>query len=222
MNKPTIIRKDVKANTITVRPSGEVVVTVGMAVTQLEIDNLVKRRTDWINRQIAFFANYRPVVMQWISGESIKYLGRQYRLKIIQNTQETKVLLAGKYLQIHLSDTENTEKKQKMVEEWYKEKAEIYMRKIVSHYETIVGHKIQSLRIRKMKTRWGSCNAKRSFINLNADLIQTPKIAIEYVVLHELAHLVYPEHSPAFYSYLSVHMPDWKHRKQVLEDSRLL
>ena len=222
MNEPTIIRKDVKENSITVRPTGEVVVTVALDSSQAEIDSLLSRRSGWIAKQIAFFAEYRPVVMQWISGETIKYLGRQYRLKIIKNEQETKVRLIGKYLQVHLVDTDNTEKKQRMVEEWYKVKAEVYMRKIVTHYETIVGHTVKSLRIRKMKTRWGSCNPKRSFINLNADLIQAPKIAIEYVVLHELAHLVHPDHSAGFYSYLSVHMPDWKHRKQVLEDSRLM
>lgn len=222
MNEIIIIRKDVKANSITVRPTGEVVVTVNQNVSQAEIDSLISRRSEWIAKQLAFFEEYRSVVMQWISGETIKYLGRQYRLKIIKNEQENKVRLIGKYLQIHLADIDNTEKKQRMIEEWYKKKAEVYMRKIVTHYEGVVGQTVQSLRIRKMKTRWGSCNPKRSFINLNVELIKAPKIAIEYVVLHELVHLVHSDHSSAFYSYLSVLMPDWKHRKQVLEESRLV
>jgi predicted metal-dependent hydrolase len=221
MTDPIILRKSVKNHSITVRPTGEVVVTVALDATQAEIDSLLKRRSEWIKKQKAFFADYMPLDKQWVSGESIKYLGRQYRLRIIENHEETKVRLKGKYLEVHLSNKSDIKKKKHLVDTWYKDKALAYFQPMVVHYESIIGKPIESIRIRKMKTRWGSCNPSKSFINLNTDLIQAPKIAIEYVIFHELSHLIYPDHSKDFYHYLSVHMPDWQRRKKILEESRL-
>ncbi len=69
-----------------------------------------------------------------------------------------------------------------------------------------------------MKTRWGSCNTQKGFINLNLELIKKTKICIEYVIFHELVHLIYPNHSKEFYKYLTLYMPDWEERKEKLED----
>ena len=77
----------------------------------------------------------------------------------------------------------------------------------------------QDIKIRQMKTRWGSCNPHKSYINLNIELIKKPKICIEYVFFHELVHLIYPNHSREFYNYLSLYMSDWSKRKEVLEKS---
>ncbi|CAC9587858.1 Putative predicted metal-dependent hydrolase [Bathymodiolus heckerae thiotrophic gill symbiont] len=74
----------------------------------------------------------------------------------------------------------------------------------------IVNKEIKQVRIRKMKTRWGSCNPEKSYINLNSELIKAPIQCIEYVIFHELAHLIHPNHDKGFYTYLTIHMPNWK------------
>lgn len=84
-------------------------------------------------------------------------------------------------------------------------------------YEQIVKEEVNNIRVITMQTRWGSCNVERKNINLNLELIKKPRYCIEYVILHELAHLKYPNHSKQFWDYMSVHMPNWEWRKNKLE-----
>ena len=88
---------------------------------------------------------------------------------------------------------------------------------MVHEYEGVVKEEVNSIRVITMKTRWGSCNVERKNINLNLELIKKPRYCIEYVILHELAHLKYPNHGKQFWEYMSVHMPNWAWRKNKLE-----
>ncbi len=92
---------------------------------------------------------------------------------------------------------------------------------ILQEWNKIVKRDIKDIKIRQMKTRWGSCNPYKSYINLNIELIKKPKICIEYVIFHELTHLIYPDHSSKFYEYLSLYMSDWEKRKEILGQSNL-
>ncbi len=87
---------------------------------------------------------------------------------------------------------------------------------MIDDYQKIVQKEITKVRIKSMKTRWGSCNYTKGYINLNLELIKKPKCAIEYVIFHELTHLIYPNHSKQFYSYISKYMPDWQERNKKL------
>lgn len=104
-----------------------------------------------------------------------------------------------------------------LLNEWYLLKSQNYFKKIIAKYSKLVNVEIQNIRIRQMKTRWGSCNSAKSYINLNTELIKKASNTIEYVIFHELAHLIHPNHSREFYNYLSTYMPDWKKRKERLE-----
>lgn len=88
---------------------------------------------------------------------------------------------------------------------------------LVHEYEQIVKEEVNNIRVITMQTRWGSCNVESGNINLNLELIKKPRYCIEYVILHELAHLKYPNHSKQFWDYMSVHMPNWEWRKNKLE-----
>ena len=97
----------------------------------------------------------------------------------------------------------------------------IHFLNTVNKYNKITQKDSINVRIRKMKTRWGSCNKTKKYINLNLNLIKKPKICIEYVVFHELAHLIYPNHSKDFYNYLSLYMSDWKEREKILNEAEI-
>ena len=148
--------------------------------------------------------------------ENVKYLGKNYRLKIIQSEDECVKLQRG-YIQIFIKDKNNFEKKKMLLNEWYLLKSQNYFKKIIAKYSNLLNVNIQNIRIRQMKTRWGSCNSAKSYINLNTELIKKPSNTIEYVIFHELVHLIHPNHSREFYNYLSTYMPDWKKRKERLE-----
>jgi hypothetical protein len=89
----------------------------------------------------------------------------------------------------------------------------MHFKKAIEKYKLIVKEEIETVRVREMKTRWGSCNPAKGYINLNLKLIEKPTECIEYVVFHELAHLVHADHSAKFYNYLNLFMSDWKRRK---------
>jgi len=215
-----IVKKDVKQINIRVKPNCEVILTVPPKTTDAHIEYVIKKRTEWIDKKIAFYQEHQlQAPKEYVSGENFRYLGRNYRLKVIKSKEEGVKLQRG-YLQVFVKDTGNLTKKKRLVKAWYLSKAEIHFLKAIEKYKPMVKKEIANIRIREMKTRWGSCNPAKGYINLNSELIKKPTECIEYVIFHELAHLVHADHSTKFYNYLNLFMPDWKRRKERLEKTR--
>lgn len=219
-DKIQIYKKKVKNVTLKVKRNGTIHLTVPEAATDDYIGRVIENKKDWIEDQLKHFNdNYeKPQVKEMVSGESFKYLGKNYRLKVIEGPEEGVRLYRG-YIEIYTKDKENTIRKQELIKKWYMDKAKVKFKELVHEYEKIVKEEVNSIRVISMKTRWGSCNVESRNINLNLELIKKPRYCIEYVILHELAHLKYPNHSKAFWAYMSVHMPNWKWRKDKLEQS---
>ncbi|TXI92380.1 MAG: M48 family peptidase [Neisseriales bacterium] len=213
--KVQIVYKPVKTISLKVKPTLEVILTVPLDIKQDEIDKVLKKRHDWILAQLNYFKKFQQSTKDLVSGESFTYLGRNYRLKISSATNES-VKLIGGYLHVNLRDKSNHDRKKQLIETWYKQKAEDYFKKLIAKYTKIVKHEVAKVSIRKMKTRWGSCNPKKSYINLNLDLIKKHAFAIEYVIFHELVHLIHYNHDKGFYNFLATHMPDWQIRRERL------
>ena len=211
-----IVRKDVKNITLKVRPNGEAILTTPKAASDEHIKFIIEKRAKWIAQKRAFFASFKTPQKEYVSGDDFKYLGRSYRLKVVQSKEERVKLQRG-YLELFVKDKSDIKRKRNLVYEWYNEKATLYFFNILQEFNKIVKQDIKSVKIRQMKTRWGSCNPYKSYINLNIELIKKPKACIEYVVFHELVHLLYSDHSKKFYDYLTLYMPDWQKRKEILE-----
>ena len=211
-----IIKKDVKNITLKVRPNGEAILTAPNSASDEHIKFIMQKRVKWIAQKQAFFASFKTPQKEYVSGEDFRYLGRSYRLKVVQSKEERVKLQRG-YLELFVKDKSDLKRKENLIYEWYYEKATLYFFGILQEFNKIIKQDIKSVKIRQMKTRWGSCNPYKSYINLNIELIKKPKACIEYVVFHELAHLLYPDHSKKFYDYLTLYMPDWQKRKEILE-----
>jgi predicted metal-dependent hydrolase len=216
-NNISIIKKDVKNISLKVKPNCEVILTTPLLTTDNHISYILNKREDWINQRLEFYkSSNKPQAKEYISGESFKYLGKSYRLKIIKSDDE-KVKLQRGYIQIFIKNKDNIIRKQNLLNEWYLSKAQLYFKKIISQYSHIINKPINNIKIRQMKTRWGSCNPSKGYINLNSELIKKSKDCIEYVIFHELTHLIHTDHNKQFYNFMSVYMPDWKKRKEKLE-----
>ena len=211
-----IVRKDVKNITLKVRPNGEAILTAPKTASDEHIKFIMQKRAKWISQKRAFFASFKMSQKEYVSGEDFRYLGRSYRLKVVQSKEECVKLQRG-YLELFVKDKSDIKRKENLIYEWYYEKATLYFFNILQEFNKIVKQDIKSVKIRQMKTRWGSCNPYKSYINLNIELIKKPRACIEYVVFHELVHLFYPDHSKKFYEHLSLYMPDWQKRKEILE-----
>lgn len=211
-----LVYKEVRYPNIKVKPSGEVILTVPDQTSGESVNQILEKRSHWIKKQKAYFAQHHTWKKNYVSGENFEYLGKDYRLKVYEADEEYIKLTRG-FLQLFVKDKNDTDRKRKLIDSWYQERALSFFHEIMASFHSIIKQDVGALRIRKMKTRWGSCNPYKSYINLNSELIKKPKSAIEYVIFHELAHLIHHNHDRAFYHFLSLHMPDWKWRKELLE-----
>jgi predicted metal-dependent hydrolase len=210
-----IVKKDVKNITLRVKATCEVVLTVPFKINDEYVKMFLKRKQGWINKKVNFFRSKIVLQKEYVSEETFEYLGKNYRLKVIKSDKEG-IELDGDYCLLFTKNEDDFLKKEKIVQNWYRENAKKVFLEIVEKYKSVVKKEIKTVRVRKMKTRWGSCNPHKGYINLNLELIKKPKESIEYVVFHELSHLIHPNHSKEFYSYISAYMPDWKRRKEIL------
>lgn len=211
-----------KSLAITVYPEGLVIVTAPLGATIEKIKEKVHRRAAWILKQQDIFQQYEPqnTPRKYVSGETHYYMGRQYRLKIIEEPRQKVVFRAG-YIEIFVPNKNDKKTIQKMLELWYRDKAkekfEPIFRKCLEKLPLNIGRKAQlTYKVMAMPKRWGSCT-KSGNILLNPNLIKTPKSCIEYVILHELCHLIVPYHNVLFYELQSRLIPDWRDLKKKLE-----
>jgi zinc metalloprotease len=183
------------------------------------IEQLLKAKRKWIEKQQRSFRSYLPATpaRQYIGGESFLYLGKQYMLKIESSTAEEVKLYQGR-LVVKTVNPEATHIK-KLLQQWYIARATILFNKLFEEQFCLFkrfGLEKPILQIKKMEKRWGSCTPQQKII-LNPELIKAPVVCINYVILHELCHLVHHNHSKAFYRLLENFMPDWQKYKQLLE-----
>jgi len=202
---------------ITVKPDLSVLVKAPVDTSLEKVKEKLRKKAPWIIRQQSFFLYFHPKTpaRKYISGETHLYLGRQYHLRIIQNNFES-VKLKGKYIEASVNDKLSAEQ---LVGEWYLQNAKLKLRTIAQPLiDNFKKYNIEpsSIVLRDMPTRWGSCTPKGKII-LNPELIKAPKGCIEYVIIHELCHLVHHDHTQKFIDLQTKEMHDWEKWKMKLE-----
>jgi hypothetical protein len=217
-------RKDRKCLRVVVSPELTVDVFAPRTVNDDQIHLSVKKKAPWIARTLDKLESYHPLPApkRYVSGETLVYLGRQYRLKVVKGSRQSAKLM-GQFLQVWVEDKSDIQSVKKAVDQWYRKRArETLDRYLKKCYTVASRHGVPEplLIIRKMRRRWGSCSSKGR-ITLNINLIQVPVHCIEYVIMHELCHLKHNNHAKAFYSLLIRCQPDWRKRKETLDKFRL-
>lgn len=213
----TIVPANRKTLAILVEPDGTVIAKVPSTASLSEVKDKIHKRARWILRQLHYFKSFgeRTPTRRYISGESHLYLGRQYLLRVSIGKPDS-VKYKGRYFEIVCSDKSKAEK---LMKEWYRQRAKIKFAEIA---EPIIlrfkkyNVEPSSIYIQEMNNRWGSCTKSKKII-LNTELIKAPRPCIEYVITHELCHLIHPDHTKLFYDMLYSEMPDWKKWKDKLE-----
>ncbi|GGF38511.1 M48 family metallopeptidase [Echinicola marina] len=204
---------------IRVYPDCSVKVIAPVETSEDNLKEKLKKKAPWILKQQNEFLSYHPLTppRQYVNGETHLYLGRQYRLRI-EPAQTNEVKLYRGRLIVFKRESQSPEK---LLKEWYREKATSHFKATLrSLLPLFKKYKIEepTLQILHMPTRWGSCTPKGKVI-LNPELIKAPKGSIEYVIIHELCHIVHHNHTKAFYDLQEKIMPDWKKWKERLEMS---
>lgn len=218
----TIIDYDIefaqrKTLSICVNPDSSVCLRAPIDATLEQIQQKVHKRASWILKQKRFFESFgtSTTKRQYISGESHLYLGRQYMLRVKESN------VNAVHYQNNIIEIECRHKKDAgiLLQTWYRQRANVkfqeYAQPIIEQF-SIYGVKPQSLSIKKMDKRWGYCTID-GHITLNPRLICAPRCCIEYVITHELCHLIYRSHNKEFYALLTKEMPHWEKWKAKLE-----
>jgi len=217
-------RCDRKKLRIVVSPDLSVDVFAPFDSRVAEIDSAIAKKAAWISSKLDQVQTYHPLPApkQYVSGETLVYLGRQYRLKVLQAEIRSSKLI-GRFLRVNVPDNKNLPIVKRTVDEWYRKRAIETLGRYLKKCSAVTSrHGVPEplTTIRTMKKRWGSCSPKGR-ITLNTRLVQVPVHCIEYVIMHELCHLKHHNHSKAFYALLTRCLPDWRKRKEDLDSFKL-
>lgn len=212
-----LIRENRRDLVITVFPDCRVEVRAPASRPLERVTTRVHARRSWIARQLKTFEDCAPMPPhRFAQAESCWYLGRQYRLRI-ERTGRGVAIRSGR-LVVRVSRGAGTAAVRSAVLAWYGQRARaVFLRRMAQlQSATAMLTKLDvQLRVRRMKRRWGSCTAQGT-ITINPELLQAPASCIDYVLVHEMLHLIEPHHSPRFYRLLSRAMPDWEQRRSRL------
>lgn len=218
--KITVEFSERKRLSITVHPDLSVTAKAPLDTDSAALKKRLRKRTPWIARQLAYFEQYHPQQpeRQYISGETHYYLGRQYRLRI-KAGGKSRVRLIGRYFEVEAPKPDDRKYIRKLMLRWYSDHAKQLINKRLKEWLPVF-ERLQinepEVQFHRMRKRWGSLTPG-SAILFNTELVKAPVQCVDYVIVHELCHLVYPQHDSRYYRLLERIMPDWKQRKERLE-----
>lgn len=219
-----IVRKAIKNLHLGVYPpEGRVRIAAPQTVSDEAVRLAVVSKLPWIKRQRARFAEQaRQSRREMISGESHYFLGRRYRLDVRESSGRPKVRLRGsKTIEMFVPYGSSRDVRERVLQLWYRRELKARIPSLLVKWEPKVGKRASEVRIRRMKTRWGSCNPDAGRIWLNLELIKKPEACLEYVLVHELIHLHERRHNERFYELLERAMPTWRLQREKLNRAPL-
>ncbi|ABR30270.1 metal-dependent hydrolase [Thermosipho melanesiensis] len=216
----TVYKKRIKNLHLNVLPpDGKVRVSVPEGVSDEVVKLLVIKKYHWIKKHIKSFQEQeRQTKREYVSGESHYFKGRRYILRI-EFAKRPKIEVKNKkYIYFYVPAHYTIQQRQNYYEKWLRKELKKELEILVPKWEKIIGVKINEIRIKKMKTKWGSCNPDAKRLWLNLELIKKPTEYLEYVIVHELIHLLEKKHNGRFKELMSKYLPKWKiYRRQLNE-----
>jgi predicted metal-dependent hydrolase len=220
----SVVRKPIKNLHLGVYPpDGRVRVAAPVAVSDAAVRVAVIGRLRWIKqKQAGFERQSRESAREMTSGESHFYRGRRYRLQVVESDGAARVELRGHtavVLHVHAGWT--TEDRERLLQRWYRDRLREIVSPLLTRWQDDLGVEVREWGIKRMKTKWGSCNPEARRIWLNLELIKKPPACLEYVLVHELTHLVVAKHDDRFLRLMDRHLPTWRGRRAELNATPL-
>ncbi|HPN69559.1 MAG TPA: SprT family zinc-dependent metalloprotease [Saprospiraceae bacterium] len=211
-------QKDIKNIHLSVYPPyGNVRIAAPSKMDMDTIRVFAISKLQWIKKQrTILLAQERETPREYINLESHYFLGKRYLLKVTENNARPQVTIDHKY--IHLTIRPNTPeaKRKEILEEWYRAELKKLVPNLITKWEEKIGVKSNQYGIKRMKTKWGTCNTKAKRIWLNLELARKPVECLEYIIVHELVHLLERSHNARFVKYMDTFMPKWRFHREEL------
>ena len=219
-----VVRKDIKHFYVGVHPpNGQVRVSAPLRLDDDAVRMAIISRLGWIRRKQASFAQQqRQSQREYVSGESHYFTGKRYRLKVNEQDCPPKVqLLNNTRIGLMVRPGTDRDKREAIFHTWYREHLKSQLPALIAKWEPKMGVSVKDVRIRKMKTLWGSCNIEAKRIWLNLELAKKPKSCLIYVLVHEMTHLLERHHNDRFRELMDTYLPQWRSYRDELNRAPL-
>ena len=193
-------------------------ISAPMTMSEEAIKRFILSKETWIRHRVKRVCEQkRPAPYEYVSGEVHYYKGHSYRLKVIYYNGPAKVETESyEYIILYVREGATKERRAAILQEWYRAELKTLLAELIGKWEQTIGVKANRTTIKQMKTRWGSCNHRTHDINFNLELMKRPVHCIEYVVVHELLHIIVRLHNEQFKSLLTHYLPNWQQTKEEL------
>jgi len=216
--KVEVVKKDIKNIHLSVYPpAGRVRISAPSRMSLDTIRVFVISKLGWIKQQQQKFQSQaRETPREYLDRESHYVWGKRYLLRVIESDTAPVVELKHSRMFLHVRPGTDAVKKQIIMEAWYREQLKQALPPLIAKWEPLMGVQVARFFVQRMKTRWGSCNPRARTIRLNTDLAKKPRECLEYVVVHEMVHLLEPTHNARFVALMDQFMPKWQFYRDVL------
>jgi len=219
-----VIRKPIKNLHLAVLPpAGKVRVSAPLTMKDDAIRTLLATRLAWIKKQQAkFVGQERQTRRDYVSGENHYLWGKRCRLEVVYENTPSSVSLKGKdKIILNIRPNSHRAKREQILMDWYRKELRVIASNLIERWQKTIGVQLNAWGIKRMKTRWGTCNQKAGRIWLNLELTKKPEHCLEFIIVHEMTHLLERSHNDRFKAYLDRFMPRWRQYKEELKRSVL-
>ena len=219
-----IVRKEIKNLHLGVYPpDGHVRVSVPLHVTDDNIRLAVIGKLSWIKKQQAHFrAQARQSTREMISGESHYLWGKRYRLEVVERWGAHEIGIKNNtWLSLYIRPNTSRANRELVINEWYRAELKKSIPDLIKKWEAIIDVQVSDWKVKKMKTKWGACNIEKRRIWLNLELAKKSIECLEYIIVHEMVHLLERRHNDNFRAYMDQFMPSWRHYREELNRAPL-
>jgi predicted metal-dependent hydrolase len=214
-----VVRKDIKNLHLGVYPpAGRIRVAAPLRVNDETVGLFIISRLSWIKRQQAKFdGQERQSAREYVSGESHYYRGNRYLLNVIYDKSTPAVIIRNnKTMDLYARPGSVTAERERILIAWYRRRLKEEITPLIAKWEAIIGVNVAEWGVKQMKTRWGTCNIEAQRIWLNLELIKKPVHCLEYIIVHEMIHLLERHHNERFIAYMNRFMPLWQYYREEL------
>jgi predicted metal-dependent hydrolase len=213
-----VVKKDIKNIHLSVYPPvGRVRISAPFRMKLDTIRVFAISKLGWIKqRQRQLQEQERETPREYVDRESHYVWGKRYLLKVIESNDPPGIELMHSEMRLRVRPGVTDEKKQAIVEDWYRDQLKKVIPSLIAKWEPLIGVKVERFFVQRMKTKWGSCSRDASSLRFNTELAKKPPQCLEYIVVHEMAHLLEPTHNSRFIAFLDQFMPKWQFYREEL------
>lgn len=217
----TVEKKKIKNIHLMIKCTGEVSISIPNSMTYGEVEEFIWTKMDWIIKNRSKYEGYVPEKeCTYESGDTVSLFGRDYVLSVRESKRKG-VLIDGGSLILSVPEIDSVDMKRKAVADWYRGELGQEISRLLEKWEPVMGVHAEEWHVKNMRTKWGTCNtsAKRIWINLR--LVERPPECLEFIIVHELCHLLERNHSKVFYGHMDRFLPEWREIKASMNKYHL-